>query len=274
MPGLTDAEWAVVSTSASLRDLKPEQGVLALRTKIASALKQHVLLTDDDAVADVARRAHVDIGVLQDWAVVGESTDRNNRYEVDIRRSFRMVNGALLEGFINKVVHCSKRHLKDEYYLAHAEEAYSSEALNTIAYCTASSFTSGLDYYAQQVAAYLNAWERTRARDPRGVRKPLPSYKLMPRYAARHGEPEFQADSGPGNTVHCFCIDTPNVAVTLDLATHAKLKTVLRGIYAPDKLKSNVVKDWRSIADVALVQQIIPAYERESISRAIAARGP
>lgn len=258
----------MVRQSASLRDVSEAQGVFALRTKISMALGPNLL--NDDNVADVARRLDVGIGQLQGWAPVGNPVDRNNRFEIDLRRSFRMANGAVHDGFSTKVVNCSKRHLKDEYYLAFNEDAYDSAQLNTIAYCSSASFHAGLRYFAERIAASLNTWEAQRVSDPYGRGRTAPRYDAMPPYAPRAGEPEFRSDSGAGNNIHCFCVTTPNVAVTLDLHTHAQLKVVLRGVYSQGAAQRPARTAWANIRNMAQIQEIIPAYERESVERAIA----
>lgn len=269
MPGLTTAQWTAVQTHAEFVRINGMINVWTMRSKIRTALVANNLL-DDDNVADVARRLGLDIGVLQPWAVVGAPVDRNNRYELDLRRSFRMTSGAVHDGFVTKVVNCSKRHLKDEYYIAFNEGVYGSNVLNTIAYCTNRNFLDGFSYFGQQVANYLNAWEGLRVTDPYGRGLNPPRYDAMPRYAPRNGEPEFQSDSGVGNDVHSFCIATPGTAVTLDHATHVDLKQVLRGVYGPPGSKVPSRAAWGRISGQADVQEVVAVYERESFERALA----
>ena len=268
MPGLTTAQWNAVQPHAELVRITTMTNVWTMRSKIKTALTANNLL-DDDNVADVARRLGLDIGDLQPWAVVGAPVDRNNRYELDVRRSFRMSSGAVHEGFVTKVLNCSKRHLKGEYYIAYGENVHGSNVLNTIAYCSDRDFLNGFSYFGQQIANYLNTWEQLRVTDPYGRGRTQPRYDAMARYAPRNGEPEFQSDSGVGSDVHCYCIATPGAAVTLTHQTHVDLKLVLRGLYEPGNKHASRTA-WGRISAQADVQEVIPVYERESFERALA----
>jgi len=264
MPGLTAAEWVLVGGNARLARLAPAHGVLTQLSVISGVLRANALLNDDN-VADVARRMNLDIGELQGWAVVGDVVDRNNRYEVDIRRSFRMAAGNH-PGYVTKVVNCSKRHNKEDYWIAYDDPVPAGANLNSVAYCSTDNFKRGLLAFAAAIAERCNVWEGRRRLHPAD---PPPRADALVNYVVPAGQPKFESDSGAGNSIHAYCVATAGVAVTLSAAIHADFKEVLRGVYAPagSLARRNAAAAWARVGGDAGVQEITTVHERTAFDR-------
>ncbi len=263
MPALSDLNWNIVRATSPILRLEANPGLPDVRKKldlIAQALRQHNLL-DNAAVVNVATRLGLNIGVAT-WAILTPPVERNNRYEADISQDF-LVNGQYYAGFERKVtIHCSLRHLKDNYYIAYNDATAPGAVLNTIAYCSTADFEAGMAEFAQKICDRLNA----------PVAPGAFLYSTLPVYVPTVG-PRFESDSGAGTSCHSYAVATPGSAVTLNAADHASFKIVLRGVYSPEygaAAKNQARTEWARISALPDIQAIVPHYERAMFDKALA----